>query len=106
MLKWKTQAIVISVAGSEVTQDVLGYQAGKNRTIKFITGTNLASLTLRAYRTAEQVVDLDTVLMTTGDPLIPLDIVLKEGDTFKAGFKDNGAGAATYSLAIGYTESD
>lgn len=106
MLKWKTAAIVIGVAGSEVTSDVLGYQAGRNRKIKYITGPKTASLTLRAYRTAEQVVDFDTNLLTTGFILLPVNIVLKEGDIFKAGFKDDGAGAATYNVAIGYEETD
>ncbi len=106
MLKWKTEAIVISVAGSEVTSDILGYQAGRNRRIKYIAGPKTASLTLRAYRTAEQVVDFDTNLFTTGMTLLPVDVPLKEGDIFKAGFKDDGAGAATYNVVIGYEEAD
>ena len=105
MLKWKTQAIVISVAGTEVTSDILGYQAGKNRTIKYITGPKTASLWIRAYRTAEQVVDFDSNLLQTGWVLIPCDVPLKEGDVFKAGFIDKGAGAATYNVCIGYEET-
>lgn len=106
MLKWKTTAIVIAVAGSEVTADVIGYQAGRNRKIKFMAGPKTASLTLRGYRTSEQVVDFDTNLFTTGWTLLPVDCVLKEGDIFKAGFKDNGAGAATYNVLVGYEEAD
>jgi hypothetical protein len=106
MLKWKTQPIVISVAGTEVTSDVLGFQQGKNRRIKFMSGPITASLWLRAYRTAEQCVDFDTALLNTGMTLLPVDIPLKEGDTFKAGFIDKGAGAATYNVTIGYEESD
>jgi len=106
MLKWKTAAIVIAVGGSEITSDILGFQAGRNRKIKYITGPKTASLTLRAYRTSEQVVDFDTNLLTTGFILLPVDITLKEGDIFKAGFKDDGAGAATYNVAIGYEETD
>lgn len=106
MLKWKTQPIVISVAGTEVTSDILGFQAGKNRRIKFISGKVLANLWLRAYRTAEQVVDFDTTLLTYGAVLLPIDVPLKEGDLFKAGFIDKGAGAGTYNVTIGYEEAD
>lgn len=106
MLKWKTQAIVISVAGSEVTADILGYQDGRNRKIKYIAGPKTASLWLRAYRTSEQVVDFDTNIFTTGWTLLPVDVELKQGDVFKAGFIDKGAGAATYNVCIGYEESN
>ena len=105
MLKWKTTAIVISVAGTEVTSDVLGYQAGKNRTIKYMSGPQTTNLWIRAYRTAEQVVDFDTKLLNTGMTLLPCDVPLKEGDVFKAGFIDKGAGAGTYNVTIGYEET-
>lgn len=105
MLKWKTTPIVISVAGSEVTADVLGYLAGKDRKIKYMAGPKTASLWMTAYRTAEQCVEFDTNIFTTGMTLLPVDIPLKEGDVFKAGFRDKGAGAATYNVLIGYEEN-
>jgi hypothetical protein len=106
MLKWIMQPIVISVAGSEVVMDLLGYQGGKGRKIKYVAGPKTAGLWLKAYRTAEQVVEFDTNLFTTGWTLLPVDVTMKEGDIFKAGFRDLTAGAATYNLAIGYEESD
>jgi hypothetical protein len=106
MMIWKTSPVVIATAGTEVTVDLLGYQAGRQRRIKFIAGPKTANLRLRAYRTSEQVVDFDTNLFTTGYVLLPVDVLLKEGDTLKAGFKDFGAGAATYNVAIGYEEAD
>jgi len=105
MLKWKTTPIQITVAGSEVTADVLGYQGGKNRTIKYISGPQMAGLWFRAYRTSEQVVDFDTTLLNIGVTLLPVDVKLQEGDIFKAGFIDKGAGADTYNVAIGYEET-
>ena len=105
MLKWKTTPIQITVAGSEVTADVLGYQAGKNRTIKYISGPQTVNLWFRAYRTSEQVVDFDTKLLNTGMTLLPVDVKLQEGDVFKAGFQDKGAGVGTYNVAIGYEET-
>lgn len=106
LLKWKTQPIVISVAGTEVTSDILGYQAGKNRRIKFMSGPQTTNLWLRGYRTSEQFVDFDTKLLNTGMTLLPVDIPLKEGDVFKAGFVDKGAGAATYNVTVGYEETE
>ena len=105
MLKWKTDPIVIAVAGTEVTSDILGGMPGKNRVVKFITGPKTASLTLRCYRDADQIVDFDTNLLTTGFILLPVDIPLAEGQVLKAGFKDDGAGAATYNVSIGYEET-
>jgi len=105
MLKWKTDAIVVAVAGTEVLSDILAGMSGKNRVIKYIAGPKTASLTLRAYRDADQIVDFDTNLFTTGWTLLPVDIPLAEGQLCKAGFKDDGAGAATYNVAIGYEET-
>lgn len=105
MLKWKTTAIVIGVAGTEVLSDVLAGMSGKNRVVKFIAGPKTANLNIRGYRDADQLVDFDTNLFTTGWTLLPVDIPLSEGQLFKAGFKDNGAGTATYNIAIGYEEA-
>lgn len=106
MLKWKTDSVVIGVAGTEVLSDILGGQSGKSRKIVYIAGPKTASLTLRLYRDADQVVDFDTNLFTTGWTLLPVDLTLAAGQVAKAGFKDDGAGAATYKVAIGYEESD
>jgi len=104
MLKWKTDDIVIGVAGREVLSDILGGQTGKRRTIKFLAGPKTTDLTLRLYRDGDQIVDFDTDLFTTGWTLLPVDISLGVGQICKAGFKDDGAGAATYKVAIGYEE--
>lgn len=104
MLIWKNQAVVISVAGSEVTVDILGHEAGKTRTIKYVAGPQTTNLWLACYRTSEKVVDFDTKLLNTGMPLLPVSIPIKEGQIFRAGFRDKGAGAATYNVAVGYEE--
>lgn len=105
MLKWKTDSIVIAVAGTEVLSDMLAGMAGKNRVIKYITGPKTTDLTLRLYRDAEQIVDFDTDLFTTGWTLLSTDVPLAEGQLAKVGFKDDGAGAATYKVVIGYEET-
>ena len=106
MLIWKVVPITISVAGTEIVQDVIGFQDGKNRRIKWIAGPKTASLWLKGYRASQQVVEYDTDLFTTGDTRLPVDVPLRQGETFKAGFIDKGAGAATYNLAVGYEETD
>jgi len=106
MIKWKTDAIVIGVAGTEVLSDILGGQTGKNRTIKFIAGPATADLTLRLYRDAEQIVDFDTELFTDGFTLLPVDCKLNVGQFAKAGFKDDGAGAGTYNVTVGYEDTE
>jgi len=105
MLKWKTLPVVVTPAGAEVVSNILAGMSGKNRVIKYMTGPKTASLTLRGYRDADQVVDFDTNLFTTGWTLLPVDVPLAEGQQFSAGFKDEGAGAATYNVVIGYEET-
>lgn len=87
-------------------QDVVGYQDGMNRRILFLAGPKTASLWLKGYRQSKQAVEFDTNLFTDGFTLLPVDIVLKQGETFKAGFIDKGAGAATYNLSVCYEETD
>ena len=106
MLITRTVPVTISVAGTEKVENIIGFQDGKNRRIKFIGGPKTASLWLKGYRTAQQVVEFDADLFTTGWTLLPVDILLKQGDTFTAGFLDKGAGAATYNVTVQYEESD
>lgn len=105
MLKWKTDAIVIATGGTEMLSDILGGQTGKKRTIKYMAAPKTASLTLRLYRDGDQIVDFDTNLFTTGWTLLPVDCDLQVGQFAKAGFKDDGAGAGTYNVTIGYEET-
>lgn len=106
MLIWKVVPITIAVAGTEIVQDIIGFQDGKNRRIKWIAGPKTTSLWVKGYRASQQVVEYDTDLFTTGSTMLPVDVPLRQGETFKAGFIDKGAGAATYNLAVGYEETD
>jgi hypothetical protein len=105
MLIWKCEAVVISVAGSEVTRDMLSFETGKTRTVKYISGPQTTNLWIACYRTSEKVVDFDTKLLNTGMTLLPVSIPLKEGQVFRAGFRDKGAGAGTYNITVGYEET-
>lgn len=105
MLKWNTFNVVIGTALDEVIPDVLAGMSGKNRVIKWLGSPQLTGLDLRAYRDAEQMVNVSVTLFTTTFRLLAVDIPLAEGQLCKAGFKDTGAGTATYKLIVGYEES-
>lgn len=106
MLIWKVVPITIASVGTEVIADVLGFQDGKGRRIRYVAGPKTTGLWVKGYRSSQQVVEFDTDLFTTGWTLLPVDCLLKQGDTFKAGFRSLTAAAATYNLAVGYEEND
>ena len=105
MLKYMTKDIIIVTALSEVLVDILPGMSGKNRVIKTLGSPTKTGLDLVAYRDADQAVNVDVTLFTASFTLLPVNIPLAEGQLFTAGFKDTGAGAATYKLVIGYEES-
>lgn len=105
MLKWKSYTFGTIANGVESLTDILAGMAGKNRVIKFITGDIDLDINLRLYRDAEQVVDIECDLITTGAPFLPVDIPLSEGQLCKAGFYNSAAGNVTPTVAIGYEES-
>lgn len=105
MLKYMTKDIIIVTPLEEVTVDVLAGMGGKNRVIKSLGSPTHTGLDLVAYRDADQAVNVAVTLFTASFTLLPVDIPLVEGQLFTAGFKDTGAGAATYKLVIGYEEA-
>lgn len=105
MLKWKTEDVIIATNLEEVTNDALAGMAGKNRVIKFLGSPTITGKTLRVYRDAEQIVDVDVTLFTASFRLLPVDIPLAEGQLCNAGFKDIGSATGTFKLIIGYEET-
>ncbi len=105
MLKWKSYKFGSIVNGAELLTDILAGSSGKNRVIKFITGDIDSDIHLRLYRDAEQMVDFECDLITSGAPLLPVDIPLAEGQLCKAGFSNITAGTVTPTIAIGYEET-
>lgn len=105
MLKWQTFEVAKGAAGVETIVPILAGMAGKGRVIKFIAAPKTQYLYVRAYRDAEQIVNFDTNLFTTGWTLLNVDMPLAEGQLCNAGFYSSSLGAATYNLSIGYEES-
>ena len=105
MIKWQTFEVAKGAAGIETIVDVLGGMAGKNRVIKFIAAPKTSALYVRIYRDAEQVVNFDTNLFTTGWTLLPVDVDLVEGQLCKGGVYSASLGAADYNVSIGYQET-
>ncbi|GAI78556.1 unnamed protein product [marine sediment metagenome] len=105
MLKWLTESIAFTVDYEEVVNDVLAGMSGKNRVIKFLGSPTHTNMNVRAYRDAEQIVDVAVTLFTDYFTLLPVDIPLAEGQLFKAGFKMTAAGTTTRLLIVGYEET-
>lgn len=104
MLKWLTYKFTTISNNTESLTDILAGMAGKSRVIKFVTGTIDEDIYIRIYRDGEQCVNMACNLITTGAPLLPVDIPLEAGQLCKAGFHNVAAGDQTPSIAIGYEE--
>ena len=106
MLKWKTEDVIITTNLEEVTNDALAGMSGKNRVVKWLGSPTITGKTLRVYRDADQIVDVDVTLFTTAFRLLPVEIPLAEGQLLNAGFKDTASATGTFKLIIGYEEAD
>lgn len=105
MLKWKKYKFSAIANNVEDLTDILAGMAGKNRVIKFVTCDIDEDIFIRIYRDADQIVDFECNLITTGAPLLPMDLPLSEGQICKAGFYNEAAGSVTPTIAIGYEET-
>ena len=105
MFKWKTFRFASVSAGVESLTDALAGMSGKNRVIKSIVADRNADVYLRVYRDAEQIVDIESSLLTTTEPFLPVDIPLVEGQLCKVGFYNKAGTATTPDFAIGYEET-
>ncbi len=106
MLKWKRITTATLTSGAETLAEILAGLAGKNRRIVKIVTAPLADMYLRVYRDADQIVDVQTIAMTTAAPLLVMDLALQEGQTVKVGFYNDGAVTTAKQIAIGYEESE
>lgn len=105
MLKWKKYKFPTIANTVEMLNDMLAGASGKNRVIKWITCDIDSDIYIRVYRDADQIVDFECNLITSGAPLLPMDLPLAEGQLAKVGFYNESAGSMTPTIAIGYEES-
>lgn len=105
MLKYKKYVFPSIGNGVEMLNDMLAGASGKNRRIVSLTGDIDSEIFFRVYKNADQIVDFECDLITTGAPMLPMDLPLVEGETAKVGFYNVNAGAVTPTVCIGYEES-
>jgi len=105
MLKWKNFRLATVTAGDETLVDALAGMSGKNRVIKHIACEHNADVYLRVYRDAEQIIDLESTLLTDYAPILPMDLPLAEGQLCKLGFYNKAGTCTTPDIAIGYEET-
>ena len=104
MLKYKRLRTATLTDGAETLATIL---AGvKNRTYRIVglTTDPLANLWIRLYRNGEQIVDVQSIACTTGNPILPMDVPVEVGDDIKVGFYNNGAVTTAKDIAISYED--
>jgi len=105
MLQYKRIETATLTVGKEVIGEILSCPKDKKYRIVSITCDPLANMFLRVYRGAKQIVDIDSIAMTTAAPLLPMDLPLTVGQVVKAGFFNDTAGnTAARQITIGYRD--
>ena len=105
MLMYKRIETRTLTAGRETIDEILSCPKGKAYKIVSITCAPLANMFLRVYLGAKQIVDIDSIAMTTAAPLLPMDLPLTVGQVVKAGFFNDTVGnTAARQITIGYEE--
>lgn len=106
MLKYKKHRFTSIADTIEDLTDILAGMSGKDRRIVSIVAQQTASLYIRVYRDAEQIVDIESDSLTSAAPFLPMDVPLAEGQLCKVGFLNSSGGTLTnLDITIGYTES-
>lgn len=106
MLKYKKHRFASIADTIEDLTDILAGMSGKDRRIVSIVAQQTASLYIRVYRDAEQVVDIESDSLTSAMPFLPMDLSLAEGQLCKVGFLNSSGGTLTnLDITIGYTEA-
>jgi hypothetical protein len=104
MLRYKRVTSPTLTNGEETLTDLLSCPRGKRYHITSITTDPLADMYLRVYKNAEQIVDIQSIAMTTAAPLLPMDLTVNEGEFVKAGFYNDGAATTPKQITIGYED--
>lgn len=106
MLKYKKYRFASIADTVEDLIDILAGMSGKDRRIVSVVSQQTASLYIRVYRDADQIVDIESDSLTSANPFLPMDLPLADGQLCKAGFLNASGGTLTnLDISIGYTES-
>lgn len=105
MLKYKRITTATLTDGVETIAAILVGTKNRKFHIVSITCAPLANHFLRVYRNADQIVDIESIAMTTAAPLLKMDIDVEVGDDVKVGFYNNGAATTAKTITIGYEET-
>lgn len=106
MLKYKKHRFTSIADTIEDLTDILAGMSGKDRHIVSIVAQQTASLYIRVYRNAEQIVDIESDSLTSAMPFLPMDLSLVEGQLCQVGFLNSSGGTLTnLDITIGYTEA-
>lgn len=103
MLKYKRVDTGTLTTGTETLVDMLAGATGKSRKVVSISTKKTTGNYLRAYRDAEQIVDFDSDLFTTGWTMLPMDCPLDVGQQLKVGIYCVTTTTAV-QVVIGYEE--
>jgi len=104
MLKYKRVTTPTLETGKEKLVDMIAGMGVKNRRIVSISTPKVTGNFLRVYRDAEQIVDFDSDLFTTGWTMLPMDLPLAEGQQVKVGIYCVTTTTAV-NIVIGYEEA-
>jgi len=104
MLRYKRITIDTVHAGTETILEILSCPKGRRYKIVSITSAPAASIYLRVYKNAEQIVDAASIVMTEGKPFLDMDASLDVGDVVKAGFYNDGVVEDAKEITIGYKD--
>lgn len=106
MLKYKKHRFLSIGDTVEDLTDILAGMSGKDRRIVSVSATPDDSFYIRVYRDAEQIVDVNSFVLTVEKPFLNMDLPLAEGQLCKAGFLNSTGDTVTNrDITIGYTET-
>jgi len=104
MLKYKRLRTATLTDGAETLATILAGLKNKTYRITGLTTDPLANMWIRLYRNGEQIVDVQSIACTSGNPVLPMDVPVEVGDDIKVGFYNNGAATTAKDIAISYED--
>ena len=104
MLKYKRLRTATLTDGAETLATIIAGLKNKTYRIIGLTTDPLANLWIRLYRNGEQIVDVQSIACTTGQPILPMDVPVDVGDDIKVGFYNNGAATTAKDISISYED--